>query len=72
MGKERKRSLSPSKLDEFLDQADKAQGVTANRITESLAIDGETHPTRQLVKEEIQRFDARRPKRRTPKSSKHS
>ena len=68
MDLEKKRGLTPDNLDDFLEQADQAQGVTANRITESLAIDGETHPKRQLVIEEIQRLDARK-RKRTPRKS---
>ncbi len=63
MGKEKERD---ERINNILDRADVADGVIVDRITETLAIDGETHPSRKKVAREVRKLHGRKSKRRTP------
>lgn len=58
-------------IDKGLDKMDEVQGVAAERIAESLTLDGETHPPRNNIRKELKRLDASRHRRRNspPESS---
>lgn len=73
MGEERKQKVVPEEdLNQLLDKADVVEEVDIERITGTLAIDGETHPPRELVKQEIKKLHARKSTRRKPNSKKPS
>ena len=66
LGRER-RKHEQDVLDNSLDKIDEVEGVTEDRIVDSLAIDGETHPQRLKIHQEIERLHVRKPKRRPAK-----